>query len=165
MCNIKSPCSISGIYDYIVIIVDDPLSMLVFWVVKLCELVIDNKVSEEHIASIFRAQNFSIFLRNFGIYPQVLTALQPRTLTSTVDTHHWNKFPYFYETWRVFSVTKSSQFDHRCDTPTLSLLYLVTLRIRGEDVNYEALHYNKCLSVIASHLGTNYFVRFRNKHI
>jgi hypothetical protein len=47
---------------------------------------VDANVSEQHTASIFRAENVgNIFLRNVGIYLQVHTASQPRRLPWTTD--------------------------------------------------------------------------------
>jgi hypothetical protein len=45
------------------------------------DLLVDTKVSEEHNVFIFRAKG-STFLRNVGIYLQVLTELLPRRRTS-----------------------------------------------------------------------------------
>jgi hypothetical protein len=70
------------------------MSLLVLWVATPCEPVgrLDTTVSEEHTVSIFSPEDGdSMFLRNFGIYLQVHTVLQPTRPTLTLNQFSYSR--------------------------------------------------------------------------
>jgi hypothetical protein len=60
------------------------MMIMFFWVLMLCDLLVDANVSEKHTVSIFSPEDGDImFLKNVRIYRRVYRAPKPRITTSS----------------------------------------------------------------------------------